>query len=99
MVDTQTALLQALLHEDGYGLELIDRVRTLTLGQVKLVQGRVYPVLRDLESRGMLRSYEVADPGSRGGRPRRYYAITGLGRKAAEAEAQALRGLLTAEVL
>lgn len=94
LLDTRTALLQALISKEGYGLELIERVRTLTQGKVTLLQGRVYPLLRDLERDGLLRSYEGNPLPERGGRPRRYYELTAEGRRIARDEATAISILL-----
>jgi hypothetical protein len=40
----QAALLQVLIRGPGYGLELIDRVKTFTDGRLELGQGSVYGV-------------------------------------------------------
>jgi PadR family transcriptional regulator PadR len=93
-LDTRTAVLQALMSKEGYGLEIIDRVREMTKGKVVLMQGRVYPLLRDLEAEGLLRSYDGPPLAERGGRPRRYYELSAEGRRVARQEAAALVGLL-----
>ena len=93
-LDTRTAVLQALMSKEGYGLEIIDRVREMTKGKVVLMQGRVYPLLRDLEAEGLLRSFDGPPLAERGGRPRRYYELTAEGRRVARQEAAALVGLL-----
>lgn len=93
MVDTRTALLQALMQGDGYGLELIERVKAATGGRLVLLQGRVYPLLRSLEADGLLRSYDGDPLPERGGRPRRYYELTAKGRRAAKEDRSALIGL------
>ena len=79
---------------ESYGLEIIDRVHNVTGGKVKLVQGSVYPLLRSLENDGLLKSWDGPPIAERGGRPRRYYELTALGRRAATEEAKALVGLL-----
>jgi PadR family transcriptional regulator len=93
-VDTRTALLQALVEGDSYGLDLIQRVSRRTNGKVKIQQGRVYPVLRNLESEGLLESYDGDPMPERGGRPRRYYRLTAEGLRTAKEEAQAVYALL-----
>jgi PadR family transcriptional regulator PadR len=93
-VSARSALLQALIRGPGYGLELIERVRTSTSGRVKLNQGSVYPALRALERGGFVESYEVDEAlGERGGRPRRYYRITADGERAARDDSKAAVGL------
>ena len=94
MIDTRTAILQALMKGESYGLEVIDRVKEMSGGKIKLLQGRVYPVLRELETDGFLKSYDGEPVAERGGRPRRYYELTAEGRRAATSEAKAIAGLL-----
>ena len=94
MLDTKIALLQALVSGESYGLELIERVRTASRGKVILFQGRVYPVLRELEEEGLLTSFDGEPRSDRGGRPRRYYKLTAAGRKAAIGDAQVILALL-----
>lgn len=79
---------------DSYGVEMIDRVHRATKGKVVLLQGRVYPALRELESDGLLESYEGAPLPERGGRPRRYYKLTALGRRTAGEDARAIYALV-----
>jgi PadR family transcriptional regulator PadR len=93
-VDTKLALLQALIRGESYGLELIDRVHDATNRQISLMQGRVYPALRELEADGLVESYDAEPTPERSGRPRRYYKLTAEGRRAARAQARALYGLL-----
>jgi PadR family transcriptional regulator PadR len=93
-IDTKVVVLQALDRGDGYGLELIDRVRDLTEGRIVLFQGRVYPILRALEADGLATSYEGDPLPERGGRPRRYYRLTDAGKREANSQATALRRLL-----
>ena len=52
LMDVKGALLQALMSGDSYGLELIQRVKADTGGRAKLLEGRVYPALRELECDG-----------------------------------------------
>ena len=93
-IDTRLALLQAFTHGESYGLEIIDRVKKLSNGKIKIPQGRVYPALRALEAEGMLESYDGPPLPERGGRPRRYYRITAAGERAARQDAKALYALL-----
>src|SRR6266498_3024341 len=93
-LDTRTALLQALVQGESYGLELIERVKKNTNGGMKIQQGRVYPVLRALEADGLLESYDGDPLPERGGRPRRYYKLTAKGLRAAKDDAKVIAGLL-----
>ena len=94
VIDTKVALLSALVSGEGYGLEIIERVKELTNGEIRLLQGRVYPALRELESEGFLESYDGEPLPERGGRPRRYYRLTAKGQGAARTQATAITGLL-----
>jgi PadR family transcriptional regulator PadR len=77
--ETTAALIDALVHGPGYGLDLIERVNKQTQGRLVLGQGSVYPHLRELEREGLLESYEGEPLPQRGGRPRRYYKLTAKG--------------------
>lgn len=92
--DTRLALLQALAAGDNYGLGLIDAVHKTTRGRLRIVQGRVYPVLRRLEDEGLIKSYDGKPRAERGGRPRRYYRLTKAGLREAKADARAVYRLL-----
>lgn len=93
LLDTRGALLQALVTGESYGLELIERVSEDTQGLLILRQGRVYPVLRQLEEEGLVTSSEGEPSAEKGGRPRRYYRLTAKGVAVAEVQAQAVFGL------
>ena len=93
-IDTKSALLQALVEGDSYGLELIQRVKKRTNGKFRILQGRVYPALRELEADGLLESYDGDAPPERAGRPRRYYRLTAEGLRAAREDAKTMYALL-----
>ncbi|WP_140875228.1 PadR family transcriptional regulator [Myxococcus xanthus] len=90
---TQAAILAVLTRGKSYGLEIIDQVRERTGGSITLLEGTVYPALRAMERDGLLRSFDGEPVPERGGRPRRYYELTGEGRRAATEQRQALSGL------
>lgn len=69
------AILRVLAAGPSFGLEIIERVKTITNGVLVLGQGSVYPALRTLEDEGLLESYEGEPLPERGGRPRRYYRL------------------------
>jgi len=93
-LDTRLALLQALIQGPSYGLELIERVRDRTHGEVRIVQGSVYPTLRNLELEGLVESYESEPLPARNGRPRIYYRLTAAGQRVAQRQAKAILALL-----
>jgi DNA-binding PadR family transcriptional regulator len=58
-----------------YGNQLMERIASLTQGVLQVNPNTMYPLLRDLESRGLIEgSWEHPDR-----RSRRYYAITEAG--------------------
>jgi PadR family transcriptional regulator len=61
----------------AYGNQLMERIAALTEGVLQVNPNTMYPLLRDLESRGLIEgSWEHPDR-----RSRRYYAITDAGRE------------------
>lgn len=64
--------------EPSYGNQLIDAIESLTQGVVSVNPNTMYPLLRDLEARGMIEgSWEHPDK-----RTRRFYSITAGGETA-----------------
>ena len=65
--------------EPMYGYQIAKRLEQVGQGVLSGKQSALYPVLRNLESAGLLDSFvEPSDAGP----PRRYYRITGAGRDA-----------------
>ena len=64
--------------EDLYGYQIAKRLQELADGSPPVKQGALYPVLRQLSANGLLASRIVP---SYSGPPRRYYRITGPGRR------------------
>jgi DNA-binding PadR family transcriptional regulator len=85
-LSTETALMLALLQGPGYGLHLIERIQSRS--RIRLPQGAVYPALRNLERRRLLRRWTVKPPGP--GRPRIYFELTPRGVGAAQAQREAI---------
>jgi len=92
-ITARAALLQVLSTGEGYGLELIERVRTRSGGVVVLHQGSIYPTLRALELEGLVDSYEADPMPERGGRPRRYYRLRPKGERVARTLREGILGL------
>ena len=68
------AVLAVVQHDDGYGYDIVRRLRDAGLGDVG--DASVYGTLRRLYSAGMLSSYVVP---SEGGPHRKYYGINAQG--------------------
>jgi DNA-binding PadR family transcriptional regulator len=97
MLSSRAAVLITLRQGPGYGRQLIERVRSASLGHVRLALGSLYPALRQLEKGRLVRSWTVVPGRSRGGRARRYYELTEAGVRASETARSALAALLAVE--
>ena len=74
-----TPLVLAILAEgDSYGYAILRRVRELSGGQLQWTDGMLYPVLHRMDRLGYV---ETRWETSRSGRRRKYYRISGRGRK------------------
>jgi PadR family transcriptional regulator, regulatory protein PadR len=70
-------VLHLIAREPAYGNRLIEEIEEMTEGVISANPNTIYPLLRDLESQGMIEgSWEHPDK-----RTRRYYAITPAGRR------------------
>lgn len=74
-----TVVLAALADADGYGYDVVRRLRAGGIGEIG--DASVYGTLRRLFAQGLLSSYVVP---SDEGPHRKYYGLTALGRKALE---------------
>jgi DNA-binding PadR family transcriptional regulator len=75
---TTPLVLTILAQGDAYGYALIKQIRALSDERLAWSEGMLYPVLRRLETQGMIASYWRA---SSQGRRRRYYRIEQPGRR------------------
>jgi len=75
---TRPIILAILARGEDYGYDIIQKVKSISGGSLEWTDGMLYPVLQRMEMDGLISSRWRA---SDGGRPRRYYRITGLGQK------------------
>ena len=68
-------ILAMLKHKDGYVAELLDGLKT---AELLVVEGTVYPLLTRLKNDGLL-NYRWEE--STSGPPRKYYALTEIGKQ------------------
>ncbi len=61
-----------------YGYQIAQQMKGDRASDIELKQGTIYPVLRTMEKKGLFKSEIKA---SESGPPRKYYHITGKGRK------------------
>jgi PadR family transcriptional regulator PadR len=73
-----TAVLQLLADGEKYGYELIESLSGQTDGVLAMGHSTLYPMLYNLEAKGVLTSREKA---SESGRRRKYYRLTAKGKK------------------
>jgi DNA-binding PadR family transcriptional regulator len=79
-------VLHLISREPAYGNRLIEEIEAITEGVISVNPNTIYPLLRDLEARGLIAGeWEHPDR-----RTRRFYSITAAGRK----EHKRLRGEL-----
>ncbi|MEM7457349.1 MAG: helix-turn-helix transcriptional regulator [Planctomycetota bacterium] len=76
-----TAVMHLLADDEMYGYELVEKLALRSKGVFELGQSTLYPMLYNLESKGLVSSREKAGPN---GRKRRYYRLTAKGRKKLE---------------
>jgi len=73
-----TAVLQLLSDGEMYGYEIVEALPLRSNGVFKLGQSTLYPMLYNLEAKGLVVSKQKAGPN---GRKRRYYRLTSKGTK------------------
>lgn len=91
---TGILLLEILMRGPGYVRQLRARIRQHSGDRFDVLPGSAYPAIERLLDEGML--VESEGPQQQG-RPRRWYAITPLGRAEAEADRAAILALLLTE--
>jgi DNA-binding PadR family transcriptional regulator len=84
-------ILLSLAEEDLHGYGIMRRVADQTAGRVRLGPGTLYTSLGALDEEGLIEEVEVDDDEDE---RRRYYRLTGAGRKTAHDEAVRLAGML-----
>ena len=85
------AVLQA--GDEAYGVPVRDEIARRTRRDVAL--GTVYKTLLRLEEKGLVAARTGEPTPERGGRRKRYYAVTGAGRLALRRSLEALRRMAT----
>lgn len=74
---TTMLLLKLLEEKDMYGYEMIEALRERSQNVFELKAGTLYPLLHNLEEKGLLTVYEK----EAGNKVRKYYSITKHGKK------------------
>lgn len=88
-----TAVLKLLSKRAMYGYELVEALSDRTDGVLAMGQSTLYPMLYNLESKGLI---EADWRDGENGRQRKYYALTGKGKGKLKADEQAWNKLAQA---
>lgn len=80
---TKPIILGILKQGNSYGYLIIKKIKEISGGKMEWSDGMLYPVLHRLEKDKLIRSKWVMEGESR---PRKYYEITGAGKKELVAE-------------
>jgi transcriptional regulator len=75
-------ILQALSTGARHGYSIAQQIKSRSKGELDFKEGTLYPALHQLEQQGWLEAYNEEE----NGRTRRYYQLTGDGRKELEKE-------------
>lgn len=90
-----TAVLKLLQRRAMYGYELVQALGERTEGVLEMGQSTLYPMLYNLEAKGLVEAqWRAADEA--GGRERKYYALTAAGRKKLAEDTRQWNALVTA---
>jgi PadR family transcriptional regulator len=87
----ELAILASLWSDRLYGLDILRRLEEGT--DLVLAEGTIYPILNRLKAEGLVEAQWVEGDA---GHPRKYYWLTGAGRKRAVAMARYASGFLAA---
>jgi DNA-binding PadR family transcriptional regulator len=87
------AILLALAEEPKHGYRLMRELQENPVEQWLLGPATLYRTLKQMQEDGLITSADAPDHES-DGPPRRYYALSGFGRRVGEAEAARMRGLV-----
>jgi len=72
----------AILHKDAYGVSIKEEIESRLARDVSM--GALHAALVRLENKSYIKSFDGEITEERAGRPRRYFQITALGKKAVE---------------
>jgi len=90
-----TAVLKLLSKHEMYGYELVEALAKQTDGVLAMGQSTLYPMLYNLEAKDLVEAnWRSAD----NGRDRKYYSLTGKGKKKLKADMEAWKKLNEAMV-
>ena len=88
-----TAVLQTLSKGEAYGYELVEALEKRTEGVLAMGQSTLYPLLYNLEAKGLIEANWKDAPS---GRARKYYRLTSKGRRKLAEDVEAWNALAAA---
>lgn len=80
-----TAVLKLLSGREMYGYELVEALSRQSGGVLAMGQSTLYPLLYNLEAKGLVESFWQE---AESGRERKYYRLTGKGKKRLSADVE-----------
>src|SRR5215510_11236555 len=87
-------VLVSLADDDRHGYAILQEIAERTNGRIRLSPSTLYAVIRRLLELGLIEELRERPDPARDDERRRYYRLTGLGRRVAQAEAARLTRLL-----
>jgi DNA-binding PadR family transcriptional regulator len=87
-------ILIALADDDKHGYAIMQDVADRTAGEVRLSPGTLYGAIKRMLEQGLIEEVRRRPAAKDDDERRRYYRLTRFGRRAAEAEATRLAGVL-----
>lgn len=94
LTSTEELILTAILNQDLYGLQIVKAIEEVSNGKKKMQVGFLYPKLHSLEKKGYIESYwGDKRPEERQGARRKYYKLTGVGKRVLTEKQQLLDDL------
>lgn len=91
------AVLKLLERREMYGYELVEALAKQTHGVLDMGQSTLYPMLYNLEAQGFIEGiWREAESGTGGKRDRKYYQLTGKGRRRLQTDSAQLQRLAAA---
>jgi PadR family transcriptional regulator PadR len=89
------AVLKLLERSEMYGYELVEALAKRTAGVLDMGQSTLYPLLYNLEAKGLIESSWREDEAPR---PRKYYRLTDQGRKRLREDSKQWRDVVNAMI-
>ena len=74
------AVLKLLERGEMYGYEIVEALEKRTDGVLAMGQSTLYPMLYNLEAKGLIEAFWQDGPADEGGRERKYYRLTEKGK-------------------